>query len=104
MRLARRRIQLSDGCDRTDPAGASEPAAAARATHVPDDVVDDFVETYVLWREECDRVRGAYARWARADASDRACAFAVYRAALDQEESAARCYWESSERVSAYSR
>jgi hypothetical protein len=74
-----------------------------RTTHVPAHVLDDFLETYVRWREECERVRTAYARWTRADASDRASAFTVYRAALDQEESAALRHSESSQRVRAYS-
>lgn len=74
-----------------------------RATQAPDHVVDEFLETYIRWREECERVRNAYARWTRADASDRASAFAVYRAALDQEESAALWHSDSSKRVRSYS-
>jgi hypothetical protein len=75
-----------------------------RATQTPDHVVDEFLETYIRWQEERERVRSACARWTNADASDRASAFAVYRAALDQEESAALWHWESSQRVRAYSR
>jgi hypothetical protein len=63
--------------------------------------VDAFFETYINWREECERVRRTYARWTRAEPSERASAFAAYRAALDREESAARWHWESSERVRA---
>ena len=75
-----------------------------RTRQAPAHVVDEFLETYIRWREECERVRSAYARWTRADASDRASAFAVYRAALDQEESAALWHSESSEWVRAHSR
>jgi hypothetical protein len=74
------------------------------ASQAPVHVLDDFLETYVRWRKECERVRSAYAQWARADSSDRASAFVVYRAALDQDESAAHWHWDSSERVRAYSR
>jgi hypothetical protein len=73
-------------------------------TQAPDHVVDEFLETYILWREECDRLRSAYTRWTRADSADRGSAFAVYLAALDQEESAAQWHSEWSERVRAYSR
>jgi hypothetical protein len=75
-----------------------------RTRQAPAHLLDDFLETYIRWREERDRVRSAYARWACADRSDRASAFAVYRAALDQEESAAHWHSEASERVRAYGR
>jgi hypothetical protein len=73
-----------------------------RIEQAPDYLVDGFLETYVRWREECERVRSAYAVWTGADARDRASAFAVYRAALDQEESAADWHWASSEQLRAY--
>jgi hypothetical protein len=75
-----------------------------RPTYAPDDVMDDFLETYILWREECERVRNAYAHWTRARPPDRASAVAVYRAGLDREESAAHTHAESYERVRAYIR
>lgn len=58
-------------------------------------LLDELVETYVRWREECERVRHAYALWNQADGSDSAAAFAAYREALDREELAARSYSES---------
>jgi hypothetical protein len=74
-----------------------------KAEQPPVAVLDEFLETYIHWREECERVQSAYERWARANSSDGASAFADYRAALDREESAARGHSESSERVRAYS-
>ena len=70
-----------------------------RTKQAPAHVLDDFLETYIRWREECERVQSAYARWSRADASDRASAFAVCHAALDREESAAQLHSRSSERT-----
>jgi hypothetical protein len=55
-------------------------------------LVDEAMEAYVDWREECAEVWGAYERWARAPKIDDAGAFAAYRAALDREESASHAY------------
>jgi hypothetical protein len=52
--------------------------------------LDDYVTSYVRWREECEAVRHAYRLWQLADLEDRAWAFALYDAALDCEEEAAR--------------
>ena len=104
MGLTRRHRQLAPGSDGTDPRERAElEVAPVRSTQAPGHVVDEFLETYIHWREECERVRSAYARWAHADASERASAFAVYRAALDREESAAHWHSQSAERVRAYS-
>jgi hypothetical protein len=54
--------------------------------------VDEAMEAYVDWREECAEVWDAYERWARAPKIDDAGAFAAYRAALDREESASHAY------------
>ena len=50
---------------------------------------DEFFDTYVSWREECEGVRFAYSAWRAAVAPDRSLAFAVYGAALDREDRAA---------------
>ena len=57
-------------------------------------LVDEAIEAYVGWREECAEVWDAYERWADAPRIDAAGAFAAYRAALDREESASHAYGE----------
>jgi hypothetical protein len=52
-------------------------------------VIDEFVECYVAWREECEAVRIAYRRWLGAEPLDHPLAYASYVAALDREERAA---------------
>jgi hypothetical protein len=54
--------------------------------------VAEAIERYVNWRLSCVTVRHAYERWSRAQANERLITFAAYRAALDQEESAATLY------------
>jgi hypothetical protein len=55
-------------------------------------IVDDTVIAYVEWREECIEVWNAYGWWASAPPEDVRRAHAVYRAALDREEAAAKVY------------
>jgi hypothetical protein len=50
---------------------------------------DDFIDSYVCWREACEHVRTAYDRWADCLPAQRALAFKSYLAALDREEQAA---------------
>ena len=57
-------------------------------------LMDEAVDAYVEWREECATVRDAYERWARAPAADSGSAFAAYWAAVDREERAADIYAE----------
>jgi hypothetical protein len=54
--------------------------------------IDDFIETYVCWREACDLVWVAYGRWLRAPQGERAPAFAAYQAELEREDLAARAH------------
>jgi hypothetical protein len=56
---------------------------------LPPLLVDDFIDTYVSWREACTDVEDAYASWLEAEDVDRALAFVAYHAALDREEHAA---------------
>jgi hypothetical protein len=72
------------------------PRGAARA---PVWLADDYLESYICWREECVAVRHAYALWRIAERPDRAMAFAAYGAALDREEQAARLLRERIERL-----
>src|SRR4051794_28605891 len=62
-------------------------------------LVDEAIERYVDWREECAAVKAAYARWLDAAEGKAELPFAAYRAALDREERAAACYRTVIERV-----
>jgi hypothetical protein len=54
--------------------------------------VDEVIDAYVDWRQECITVSEAYQRWRSAARADAALAFQVYLAALDREERAAEVY------------
>jgi hypothetical protein len=54
--------------------------------------VDEVMDAYVEWRQECMRVSEAYQRWASAPRADAALAFRAYVAALDREEMASEVY------------
>jgi hypothetical protein len=64
-------------------------------------LVDEFVESYVLWRESCEAVRAAYRDWANCGRDRRDFAFETYRAALDWEELAAEIHSGRAARVRA---
>ena len=55
-------------------------------------LTDEFIESWVCWREACADVHGAYERWQRCEPARRELAFAGYRAALDREDQAARVH------------
>jgi hypothetical protein len=57
-------------------------------------MVDQAMDAYVDWREECHRVWEAYERWLDAARPDTAFAFVAYVAALDREQRAAEVYAE----------
>jgi hypothetical protein len=61
--------------------------------------VDELVERYLDWREQCDALDSAYQGWAQATGLERDVAFALYRAALDREEKAARAYEQAAVRL-----
>jgi hypothetical protein len=65
--------------------------------------IDELLERYISWREECDAVVVAYRRFADSRASERRLAYAGYLAALDHEEHAARLYADHIERVARIS-
>jgi hypothetical protein len=72
----------------------------ARCPQTQDDTLtDEFVESYVRWREECEAVRAAYERLAGSAPDRRDLDFAMYRAALYREELAAGAYQRSVERL-----
>jgi hypothetical protein len=64
-------------------------------------LVDEFLESYVFWRESCEDVRAAYERWATCEPAHRDFAFERYRAALDWEERAAQVHADRTARVRA---
>jgi hypothetical protein len=55
-------------------------------------MVDETIDAYVDWREECTHVWEAYSRWLNAARGDAALAFRAYVAALDREERASEVY------------
>lgn len=55
-------------------------------------LVDQFLESYVIWRESCEAVSSAYERWARCEPEHRRAAFESYHAALNWEELAAQAH------------
>lgn len=55
-------------------------------------MVDDAMDAYVAWREECGRVWDAYRRCLSTVRADAALAFPAYVAALDREERASEVY------------
>jgi hypothetical protein len=61
-----------------------------KQVHKP--LVDEAMDAYICWREECTGVWDAYERWARAPRIDAPGAFSAYRAALDREECASDAY------------
>src|SRR4051812_50215235 len=66
--------------------------------HLPDEqqklrtLADKFIESWVCWREACEAVHSAYARWQQCEAVERGLAFDCYRAALDREDQAAHVH------------
>jgi len=54
--------------------------------------IEDFIERYAEWREDCHALASAYREWARSKGSARRPACATYRAALDREEKAASLF------------
>jgi hypothetical protein len=55
-------------------------------------LVDEFLESYVIWRESCEAVSATYEHWARCEPANRGAAFESYRAALNWEELAAQAH------------
>ena len=71
------------------------------ASHPAAELLDEFIDTYVSWREECASVRTAYEHWVGCPREDRSLACASYLAALDREEQAALTHSTRCERVRA---
>jgi hypothetical protein len=80
--------------------GAGRPARAERSPAAEEQarLVDAFIDTYVVWREQCAEVQRAYDRWI-AGRDQREPAFSAYTAELDSEERCARAYRHCSEQL-----
>jgi hypothetical protein len=63
-------------------------------------IVDDAVDAYIYWREECSAVRKAYRLWTVSSSAGAALAFGAYESALDREERAATVHAGLLRRVS----
>jgi hypothetical protein len=62
-------------------------------------LLDEMIDCYVSWREECEAVASSYESWGRAGRQDRQLAFSAYLAALDREERAAATYQTLAEEI-----
>ena len=62
-------------------------------------LIDEAIDRYVEWREECAAVYDAYANWTNAPTEETELPFAAYSAALDREQSAATVYGRAVERL-----
>jgi hypothetical protein len=60
--------------------------------------VDELLESYLSWREECHAVRLAYERWVDSAQAERRLRYAGYVTALDREDQAAGIYADRVER------
>jgi hypothetical protein len=80
-------------CDGIIPQPAGEaPGGPIMISSGRNRAVDDVMDAYVDWREECIRVWEAYQRWLSAARVDAALAFRAYVAALDGEQRASEVY------------
>jgi hypothetical protein len=64
-------------------------------------LADEFLDSWVSWREACEDVRSAYERWGKCETPQRGLAFACYRAALDREDHAATVHSVWTDRLNA---
>jgi hypothetical protein len=78
---------------------SSAQRAADLAVQPSPSVTDEFLESYVCWREASQDVRTAHEHWATCAPHRRHVAFESYRAALDSEEHAAWMYCDWTERL-----
>jgi hypothetical protein len=80
------------------------PANPEPSAKPSDSIVDEFVDSYVSWREACEDVRAAYKLWDSCKPPQRTLGFKWYRAALDREEYAARLHSHRVEQLRAATR
>ena len=65
------------------------------------ELIDEAMDRYVDWREECAGVEDAYARWSSAPPEASELPHAAYSAALDREQSAAGVYRRALDRLAS---
>ncbi len=73
--------------------------STAPVPRIRPELIDDLVEMYVEWREECLALRKPWERWSTVPVAERELAFAAYRAALDREEQASVVYADRLTRI-----
>jgi hypothetical protein len=77
-----------------------EAKLSSAAQRVPA-LVDEFLESYVFWRESCEVVRATYEWWTTCEPAQRALAFDSHCVALDREDLAAEAYADRTARLRA---
>jgi hypothetical protein len=80
------------------------PANPESSAMSSDSIVDEFIDSYVSWREACEDVRAAYKLWDSCKPPDRTVGFNLYRAALNREGHAARIHSHRVEQLRAATR
>jgi putative intracellular protease/amidase len=65
------------------------------------ELLDEFLASYVVWRESCEAVDAAYKWWATCEPARRGLAYESYRAALAWEEFAAQVHSDRTARFRA---
>ena len=85
-------LSLQPSPARSHPLLMASEEVTAPDSHIRPELIDELMELYVEWREDCNSLRSAYRRWLSGPADDRDLAFAAYRAALDREEQAGIAY------------
>ncbi len=73
----------------------ASPASQAALTPL----VDELLDLYISWREECVTVAASYENWSESERRDNQLAFSAYLAAVDREEHAAAAYRVLVERI-----
>jgi hypothetical protein len=64
------------------------------STEIRSELIDELMDRYIDWREECLAVQAAYEHWATGLEEERESAFGGYQAALDREEQASAIFAE----------
>ena len=75
--------------------GVASPTSQAALTPL----VDELMDLYISWREECAAVAASYENWSASERRDNQLAFSAYLAAVDREEHAAATYRGLVERI-----
>lgn len=68
----------------------------------PAALVDEAIERYITWRADSGTVEACYRRWRGASVSQRGMVFAIYTAALDDEERSAIQYAGALDRLTQH--